>query len=172
MRGWIGGAVIFLAATGCGSGGGSTAGDLGPQADVGPGQVPVGGSRLFGWLKAGSYKAFARESAVHLSIGPHGSVRVYLNPTLEASLKASRETHPVNSAAVKEIYESDKTTLKGWAVSVKFQADSADGNGWYWYEVLSVTDGQSPVADGRGLSGCANCHGSGKDYLITRYPLQ
>ncbi len=59
-------------------------------------------------------------------------------PPLDKSMKAGNDSHPEGAAAVKEIYENAK--LKGWAVSVKTQADSDNGKGWYWYEVVSPTD--------------------------------
>ena len=62
--------------------------------------------------------------------------------------------------------------LEGWAVMVKTQADSANGKGWYWYEITSTTDGSSPVVSGNGVPLCFGCHFTGRDFVLTDYPLQ
>jgi hypothetical protein len=134
------------------------------------GEVPTTRAELFKFLQSGAYRMFARESAVHPSGGPHGRVRTYLNPILESSLKAENEAHPVKAAAVKELYSGDR--LFGWAVSVKTEPDSAEGDGWYWYEVFSTSDGSRPAADGNGVSLCTGCHAGGTDYVTIPYPLQ
>ena len=51
---------------------------------------------------------------------------------------------------VVEMYDEDGRLL-GWAVMVKTGEDSAQGGGWYWYEITSTTDGSSPVAAGNGV---------------------
>jgi hypothetical protein len=135
------------------------------------GLVPATRAELHKWLQAGKYKEFPHESEVHPSDGPHGSVQVYLNPILEASLKAGNEAHPVNSSAIKELYGTDGK-LRGWAVSVKTQAESADGDGWYWYETFSTADNASAVADGNGVGLCTGCHAGGLDYVTIPYPLR
>lgn len=134
------------------------------------GIVPHASDALFAFLRAGEYKEFPHESEVHASSGPHGRVRTYLNPILAESLEAGNEVHPVNAAAVKELYNA-AGTLIGWAVSVKTQADSASGDGWYWYEVFSTTENR-PIADGNGVGLCAGCHAGGKDFVTIPYPLR
>jgi hypothetical protein len=74
-------------------------------------------------------------------------VRIFVNDTLDASMKAGSASHPVGSSAVKEMYDGDGD-LQGWAVMQKTQADSEGGKGWFWYEVTSTTDGSSPVGIG------------------------
>ena len=69
-----------------------------------------------------------------------------------------------------EMYENGK--LKGWAVSVKTQANSDNGKGWYWYEVLSPTDASKIAGEGQGLGLCVGCHFPGKDFVVTGYPLK
>jgi hypothetical protein len=134
------------------------------------GLVPEVSADLFKYLQSGEYRKFAHESGVHPSDGPHGSVLTYVNPILEASLKAENEVHPVNAAAVKELY-NNSGTLIGWAVSVKTQAESEDGNGWYWYENFSTTNNR-PIANGKGVGLCAGCHSGGLDFVTVPYPLR
>lgn len=134
-------------------------------------EVPPEGTALLSFLQGNSYAQFPAESAVRAPTvpSPHGRVRVFLNTTLDQSLNANNAAHPVGSAAVKELYDATGTTRTGWAVSVKTQADSNGGQGWYWYEIIN----NRVIADGNGLPGCANCHqSSGQDFVSTLYPLQ
>jgi cytochrome c553 len=96
-------------------------------------------------------------------------VLTYLDPALEASLKAAGATHPEGAAAVLELY-GKRGAVHGWAVSVKTQADSAGGKGWYWYEVLSTEDGSRTLAAEAGAAACVECHGQGRDFVMTAYP--
>ena len=138
--------------------------------------VPTDNDKLFKYLQKGTYKKLAaQESASHPSRGPHTKfgwpVRVFLDPVLDASLKAGNDSHPAGSAAVKEMYDADNK-LQGWAVMVKTEDDSKGGKGWFWYEVTSTTDGSDPVAAGNGIPLCFGCHGAGQDYVLTSYPLK
>ena len=132
--------------------------------------VPSQAGPLQDFLDAGEYLDFAAESGVHGSTNgsPHGDVRVFLNASLDDSLAAGNTAHPAGAAAIKELYAADQSTLIGWAVAVKLEADSDGGQGWYWYERLDGT----VVADGKGPSGCVGCHvGSGVDFVASEYPL-
>ena len=138
--------------------------------------VPIAKDKLFSYLQAGSYKNLAaKESGRHPTRGPHTKigwpVRVFLGPNLDASLKAGNTTHPAGSAAVKEMYDGSGK-LQGWAVMVKTTADSAGGKGWFWYEITSTTDGSKPVATGNGVPLCFGCHFTGRDFVLTDYPLK
>ena len=138
--------------------------------------VPVTKDKLFSYLRAASYKNFAaKESGRHPTRGPHTKVgwpvRVFLGPMIDASLKAGNTSHPAGSAAVKEMYDASGK-LQGWAVMVKTAADSAGGKGWFWYEVTSTTDGSKPVAAGNGVPLCSGCHFTGRDFVLSDYPLQ
>ncbi|MBM4270058.1 MAG: hypothetical protein FJ144_26230 [Deltaproteobacteria bacterium] len=134
--------------------------------------VPTDDSALFTYLQSGRYRSFAGESRIHPSTGPHGvGVRSYVNGILERSLDSGADTHPIGSAAIKELYAGDGATLLGWAVEVKTQSDSAGGQGWYWYEVFSTTDGSRPIS-GQGNPICTGCHAQGLDYVRIPYPLQ
>lgn len=138
--------------------------------------VPATKDKLFSYLQAASYKNFAaKESGRHPTRGPHTKVgwpvRVFLGPKLDASLKAGNTSHPAGSAAVKEMYDASGK-LQGWAVMVKTAADSAGGKGWFWYEVTSTSDGSKPVAAGNGVPLCFGCHFTGRDFVLSDYPLQ
>lgn len=138
--------------------------------------VPTDQEDLFNYLKSGAYTEFAaKESSAHPSRGPHTNpgwpVRVFLGPTVDASLSAGNDSHPIGSSIVKEMFDGDGD-LQGWAVMVKTSEDSANGKGWFWYEVTSTTSGADPVAIGNGVQLCQGCHFIGKDFVLTTYPLQ
>lgn len=129
---------------------------------------PTSGAELVPWLAAGEYLEWAAESGVHPSSGPHfGGVRTFVNDVLYASLEAGAASHPVGAAAVKELYGAGGTVL-GWSVEVKVAADSAGGDGWYWYEGYQ----DDVYADGTGEGICTGCHGGGNDYVLSPFPLQ
>jgi cytochrome c553 len=140
-------------------------------------EVPTGQQALMQYLQSMRYQQWeAKETQTHPSRGPHTNygkpVRVFLNDTLAASMEAGNAEHPIGATAVKEMYEHDGT-LAGWAVETKTHGDSASGDGWFWYEVTSTTDGSNPVAIGNGVSGCAGCHTSGgRDFVLSTYPLR
>jgi hypothetical protein len=148
-------------------GGGGSAGEAGADASQIP---PTESSALFAWLGSGAYERWTAESTIHPSAGPHGGdVRTYVNDALLGSL-AEGSAQPEGAAAVKELYSAGQ--LRGWAVGVKTEPDSAGGDNWYWYENFSVTDPANPVAAGLGVGLCSNCHEGGLDYVLTPFPLQ
>lgn len=166
--GETGGAAGQAGAGGTGGSGGNTGGMGGSNG----GAVPTSGADIFPWLQAKEYANFAAESGQHASTGPHGgNVRTFLNPILFDALSSGSTNFPVGTAAVKELW-GNGSKLLGWAVFVKTQADSAAGNGFYWYEVYSATDPSNPVADGNGVGLCSGCHSNGTDYFLTPFPLQ
>ena len=138
--------------------------------------VPTDKDELFRYLRSGAYKEFAaQETGQHATRGPHTNfgwpVRVFLDPVLDGSLAAGNATHPLGSSAVKEMYDDDGD-LQGWAVMVKTEPDSAGGSGWFWYEVTSTRSGDDPVATGNGVPMCFGCHFTGRDFVLTDYPLR
>jgi hypothetical protein len=142
--------------------------DLGSDEMTAQGPIPRDRDALFDWLVGRGYFAWASESAIHDSTGPHfGGVQTYVEPTLFDSLMAGSAAHPEGSATVKELYGSGDT-VQGWSVSIKLQDDSAGGDGWYWYEYY---DGDVLISDD-GASACTGCHGGGTDYVLTPFPLQ
>jgi hypothetical protein len=135
------------------------------------GPVPTNVADLNAWLNTGAYTCWAHESMQHASTGPHaGEVKVFLNSKLDASLKGSGE-HAMGSVAVKEFFAVGGKEVTGWAVSVKTQASSAAGQGYYWYETFgkAATSGHS---DGQGEAICVNCHSAGNDFVLIPYPLR
>lgn len=129
---------------------------------------PTHGDELLPWLESGEYLGWTGESAMHPSAGPHfAGVWTYVNDALLGSLEAGEPPHPMGAAAVKELYDG-AGVRQGWAVMVKVQADSAGGDGWYWYETF---DGDV-FADGTGAGICTGCHSGGTDYVLTPFPLQ
>jgi hypothetical protein len=138
-----------------------------------PAAPPTNAAELLAWLQAGSYKSWAKETAIHPAASPHPTnVLSYANDVLEQSLRVGNANHPVNSATVKEIYTSDNR-INGYAVAIKTQANSDGGRGWYWYEILGTASGPgSVVAASNGAGGCTGCHSAGVDYIRTRFPFQ
>lgn len=137
--------------------------------------VPVAPAALQSWLAARQYEGFAHESAVKDSQGPHGKVRIFLNPRLAESLAAGASSHPLGAASIKELYAADGTTLRGWAVEVKVAASSdsgGTGKGWYWYEAFSTSASATPVVSAPGAAACTGCHAGGRDYVTTSWPLR
>lgn len=142
------------------------------QSGGDPEVVPATADALFKYLQDRQYQTLPAEAAVHASTGPHGQVRTYVNTLLNDSLLSNNTSHPKGSASIKELYNSDGATLKGWAVSVKVDDANGDGKDWYWYEVFSTTDGSNPVADGTDVGLCSGCHsGGGVDYILTSGPF-
>ncbi len=135
------------------------------------GEVPANEAALNQYLREKGYADFACETGVFES-GVHSRVRTCVNPALEASLKAGNSEHPVGAAAVKELYEGDGETLKGWAVEVKITSDNGDNN-WWWYEVFSTEADAAPAAVGFAEDVCINCHkASARDFVLVPYPLR
>lgn len=133
---------------------------------------PTDGAAVLKWLQAGSYKKWPKESTPHKSLGPHPvQVITYLNPVLDKSLASKSSTHPAGSAAVKELLDA-VGKLTGWAVSVKTDADSQAGKGWYWYEILGTTASGNVVANGIGVPLCYGCHTPGRDFVLISHPLK
>lgn len=136
-------------------------------------EVPTSASALLEYLKKGSYQTWRRESAPHQTQGPHKSgALVFINDVLLKSLEAKNTSHPKGSVAIKELYQVDLKTKAGWAVMVKIDDNSQGGRGWYWFEVFSSSAGDQFIADGNGVALCTGCHQPGKDFFLTKFPLQ
>lgn len=162
--------LVFLASTD------TRAESAEPAAVSAAEDIPADAAKLFAYLQSGAYKSFmAQESKRHPSAGPHTKigldVRVFMNDALDRSLASGADQHPAGSAVVKEMFTA-KGDLRGWAVAVKTTADSAEGQGWYWYEVKSTTDNRRPVAAANGVGLCAGCHAAGRDFVLSTYPLE
>ena len=139
-----------------------------PVAHAQSPDIPLGGAALETWLKAGHYKQWRSESKPHDSQGPHfGKVRAYLNPAAFESMQSSAKDHPKGTVTVKELY-GQGNTVQGWSVAIKTAADSSGGTNWYWYEIFQ----NKVVKDGKGILLCRACHITGRDYVLTPWPLK
>jgi hypothetical protein len=136
------------------------------------------------WLSQGSYKSWHCEAAAHASRSPspHGMNRICSNNLLSA---AGAGEYPVDSASVKELYDSAGQNIVGYAVYRHITAGTT-GSNWYFYERVPQTsaaphDSNGIVADGVGSSGpaqtiCVSCHQaagsdaahSGHDFVYTQ----
>jgi hypothetical protein len=145
----------------------------GARAPTAAAEVPTRPAALQAWLVEGHYASWTHESKPHESAGPHGdAVRTFVSPSLLASLQRGGAPHPRGASAVKELYDA-RGTHTGWAVSVKVDDASANGRGWYWYEVFSTKAGARPAYEGKGERLCRECHADGgSDQVLIPYPLQ
>jgi hypothetical protein len=135
-----------------------------------PGKPPPADSAALGqWLEEGAYLDFPSESAVHVSSGPHGFVKVFFNDVLVQSLEAGSSRHPIGAAAIKEVYDGLGGTVRGWAVAIK-TADLGTKDDWYWYERVPRT--RAATTSQNGAPVCVSCHQGGHDYVLTAFPLQ
>jgi hypothetical protein len=128
---------------------------------------PTMSAALIAWLQSGRYQSWASEGQ-HPSSGPHfGAVRTFVNDALLNSLDSGSAAHAAGAAAVKELFGSSGSTVRGWSVSVKVE-DGTGGNRWYWLEYFNG----NVLASGIGNGACTGCHDGGTDYVCTPYPLQ
>jgi hypothetical protein len=158
-------------ADGGGAGGSAHGGSLGeggqPADPENPSSLdaPTNLQDLDAFLELGRYKSWAAEPSLHRGRGPHGrDVRVFYSPKAAAALTASAEAFPRGAAVVKEIVVDNAS---GWAVWIKAEADSDNGNSFYWYELIVGSDNTRTVYGGTfNAPGCVGCHRSGHDYLL------
>lgn len=161
----------------------STSGNSSPDSGAGNGTTdsggagndqipPMGQSALEPWLATGAYKMWHCETTAHAARSPsiHVYDRVCVNDAV-ANDATGTGVWPQGAACVKELFDpTDTTTVKGYAVSIKTQADSANGDNWYWFE--KETTG-TVLADGLGSTGapmtdCVSCHSAaGSDAMHT-----
>jgi hypothetical protein len=132
------------------------------------GELDTSEAGITAFVREGRYKDWVAEPTVHETRAPHGSkVRVFFNDTVVQSLRAGNATHPVGSVLVKELFEDDGKTLRGYALDVKI-TEGAGKDTWIFYE------GFAPDYDnnyyGRGHSTCHGCHESGTDYVTSPLP--
>jgi hypothetical protein len=143
-----------------------------PDSSAASETPPMGAAKIQPWLASGAYKSWNCEPAVHTarSPSPHGFDRICMNDVL-ASNATSTAPWPAGAAAVKELYASlSSTTVMGYAVYLKTEANSAGGANWYWYENVPLSSAFPPdssrsdgVVDGLGTTGdaltvCIACH--------------
>jgi hypothetical protein len=158
--------------TGGGSGSGSGNSDGGADGGTDGGadlsQHPASTSQqdLITFVKAGAYKSWKAETAIHDSLGPHENrVLVYMNAQLYGSVKSGAAVHPVGSVAVKELYASTGTNIIGHALMVK-ESTSA-GTQWVFFEG-SAPSYNSPSYFKGIANFCYGCHHATTDSILTQ----
>ena len=140
-------------------------------------RTPPGTTVNFAWrLESAGWSTTSWQSEARPT-GDHGGARIFLKPTLDASLAAEAARHPIGAAAVREIYEPDLETLKGLALMVKVADDPNDpddagdpGDNWLWYETFAVAEDGPPTIAERGAPGCVGCHEAGVDLVMPPDP--
>jgi hypothetical protein len=148
-----------------------------PGSQAGGLQVPptTDPAAIAEWLAGGQYRSWHCEAQPHAarSPGAHGHTRICSNDALAAHGEGE---YPVDSAAVKELYDGDRVV--GFAAYRHVTAGS-DGASWFWYE----GKGDSTYAFGLGDSAaprevCVACHEQagrrsgffGHDFVFTQVP--
>ncbi|WAS90018.1 hypothetical protein [Nannocystis punicea] len=134
------------------------------RVEPGRAEVPAEPAAIGGWLHAAGYRGWAAQSGVHAT-SEHGGARVFFNEVLAASMRAGAGEHPIGSAAVRELYEADLATLRGFAVMLKLRASGPGGEGWLWYEQFGTGADAKPLVAGTGERGCVGCHDAGLDFV-------
>lgn len=133
--------------------------------------APTEPDKLHAWLGQGAYLGWESESEI-LPGEFGGGRRVFVDRRLADSLDQRSKSHPVGSAAVREIYANDLETLRGWSVLIKVdQTNANDGTDWYFYETFDPTEPESINVAERGASGCTFCHDDSPDIVRSEYPL-
>ncbi len=126
--------------------------------------VPADPTAMRGWLLAFAYRGWAPQTDIRAT-GEHGGERLYFNRTLAASWQAGAQEHPVGSAAVRELYEDDLKTLKGFAVMHKIGPSGPTGEGWFWYEIFGADPEAEPTVAQTAARGCVGCHSHAVDFV-------
>jgi hypothetical protein len=138
----------------------------------GPDPILTDPVALHGWLNNGGYASWHAESAVYPGEFGAGGSRVFINDTLRVSLTLGYERHPAGSVAVRELYESDLVTSRGYSVLIK-TADRGDaGSAWYFYETFDMQDALRFSMSSYRAPGCVKCHQEGIDYIRSEVPLR
>ena len=142
------------------------AGSTAPEVDAGVAnsqQPPQGQAAIDAWLASGAYLSWNCEPEALQRTSIHGPDRICSNDIIADDLQASNTAAwRQGAAAVKELYNSDLSSIIGYAVYLKTAPDSANGDNWYWYEVI---DG-AIFADGLGESQCSGCHSAANDEQV------
>lgn len=164
-----------MALTACG--GGDTSGSGGSTGSgTSAGELPQGAADVEAWIEKGTYKSWHCEAAKHEARppSPHAYNLICSNNII--STNAEGAAYPKGAAAVKELWGKEGKGIVGYAYYLKIQAESADGNGWYYYEKNPEIKPDTLVADGVGVDGCVGCHSAagsdaahgGHDYVYTQ----
>jgi hypothetical protein len=167
------GAAGTMGAAGTGAAGTGAAGTTGAGGNGLMGATPADGSKaaIAAYLMAETYKQAPWKSetatprAANSQVSPHGRVRVWMNDTLIASLKAGNgefggKPHVPGSMAVKEFYDDSDVRL-GAAAMLKLTGNDA----WKFYcnstapERCGVGGSTLPYYADETDIGCNGCHG-------------
>ena len=81
------------------------------------------------------------------------------------SLHQRQSSHPIGSVGIREMYEPDLTTARGFGLVVK------TAEGWYFYEVFGALEGTAPAVSEYAAPGCLGCHAGGVDFVRSQVPL-
>ena len=135
-----------------------------PETTPWRGGVPADPAGIRAWLQAFAYRGWAPQTEVRAT-GEHGGERLYFNAALVASVEAGAQEHPIGSAAVRELYDGDLRTLKGFALMHKTGPSGPVGEGWYWYEIFGTTQDAEPTVAEVGARGCVGCHSHAVDFV-------
>ncbi len=131
---------------------------------VDPDAVPAEPAAIATWLRAFHYRRWQAQSPVHAT-GEHGGARVFFNAALAGSMVAGTGEHPIGAAGVRELYEPDLTTLRGFALMIKTGPSGQDGAGWFWVEMFGTDADARPLVAEAGARGCVGCHTAGIDFV-------
>ena len=149
-------------ALGGGGGGvlGGSGGGGGDEEDAGQdtGEVFAEGAPedTHDFLYRGFYDGWPRDVDTR-STEPHGVVKRFQNPTLNAALGNGAVLYPIGSAAVLEIYNAREDELMGWAAMIKID-DNGDREDWYYYETFDPTPDGKFSQEGIAAPLCSDCH--------------
>jgi hypothetical protein len=136
---------------------------------AGPDVPPTRTRALLAWLRDAPYRAtWLPEPAVHVSeTDAHGlHVRTWYSPVLAEDLRQGVARYRREAAMVKELYFAGTDDVVGWSVMRKVRRRSAAGRGWFFFETF---DGERPLARGRGVRICVQCHRDGADFLLSAF---
>lgn len=129
-----------------------------------PGVVPADPHALPQWLQTFGYRVWAPQTDIRAT-GEHGGERLYFNDALAASMRAGAAEHPIGSAAVRELYDADLRTLKGFALMHKTGPSGPTAEGWYWYEIFGTNPDAEPTVAQSAAQGCVGCHSHAVDFV-------
>jgi len=127
--------------------------------------VPTDRAALGQWLQGGAFRAWTGDASPRppLPDSPHGTVRVFFNPTVEGALRTSTVPRPAGSVLVKEVQSGG--AVAGYSVMIKVRDGSAASD-WLFYEAF----GGSVSTYNLGASGCVGCHQRGRDFVRSPLP--
>jgi len=127
--------------------------------------VPTERVALAQWLESGAFRSWTADPSLRppQADSPYGTVRVFFNPTIEASLRQDRVPRPAGSVLVKEVYSGG--TVGGYSVMLKVR-EGTSGTDWLFYEAF----GNSTSTYNLGATVCVGCHVRGRNCVRSTLP--